>query len=94
MIGYVIFLSADERHSKLNQTYKAFNVVECPEFRKFLLYIGDGKIVDKDIPHRTKVTNMIHEEYKNEYQMLKGDLTVRCVPINHFLMLTCYGPGY
>ena len=63
MTGYVILWLAERPTGSLLptelKTSKAFNVVECPEFRSLLLYIGEGKIVDKDIPHRTKVTNMI-----------------------------------
>ena len=67
MTGYVILWLTERPTGSLLptelKTSKAFNVVECPEFRSLLLYIEEGKIVDKDISHRTKVTNMIHEEY-------------------------------
>jgi len=33
--------------------------------------------VDKDIPHRTKVMTMVHEEYRKQHQNLKLDLMVR-----------------
>ncbi|KAH7918270.1 hypothetical protein BV22DRAFT_990206, partial [Leucogyrophana mollusca] len=39
-----------------------------------LLYLGNGKIDDKDLPHRTKLTQMILDEYRKEYQKMKLEL--------------------
>lgn len=53
------------------------NVVECPELRALLLYLGT-KLSDKDIPHRTKLASMIVERYRQEHEKLIADLKV-CV---------------
>lgn len=35
------------------------NVMQCPEFRDLLLYISQGYLEDEEIPHQTKVTELI-----------------------------------
>lgn len=40
------------------------NVLECKEFRDILLYLREDKIDDSDLPHCTKMTQMILEEFK------------------------------
>jgi hypothetical protein len=55
---------------------QSFNVLECPEFRALLLYLGDGKMDDTDLPHRTKMTQMVLDEYRKEYNKTKSDLKV------------------
>jgi hypothetical protein len=52
------------------------NVLECQEFRELLLYLGEDKIDDSDLPHRTKMTLMILEEFKAEHKRICGDLQV------------------
>lgn len=66
---------------------KTFNVVECPKFYSLFLYIGEEKIVNKDIFHHTKVTNMIYKEYWKEYQILKDGLTVRLISKSFYIHL-------
>ncbi|KAH6902448.1 hypothetical protein BKA70DRAFT_1113001, partial [Coprinopsis sp. MPI-PUGE-AT-0042] len=39
-----------------------------------LLYLGDGKITDKDLPHRTAMTKMILDEHKRELERLREEL--------------------
>ncbi|KAJ8582382.1 hypothetical protein M405DRAFT_691800, partial [Rhizopogon salebrosus TDB-379] len=39
-----------------------------------LLYLSDGKISDTDVPHRTKLTQMVLEEYRREYKKIQEDL--------------------
>lgn len=60
----------------MDSEYQSFNVVECPEFRELLLYLGEGKIQDKNLPHRTKLTEMILNEFRTEYCKIKDDLKV------------------
>lgn len=63
--------------------------MECPEFRELLLYLGDGKIDDTELPHRTKITQMILDEYRKEYNKAKDDLKACSFPyyfhlVNYF----------
>ncbi|KAH6880313.1 hypothetical protein BKA70DRAFT_1041204, partial [Coprinopsis sp. MPI-PUGE-AT-0042] len=39
-----------------------------------LVFLGQGKISDEDIPHRTKMTAMILEEQVKLYEEIKADL--------------------
>jgi hypothetical protein len=64
---------------------QSFNVLECPEFRDLLLYLGDGKISNADVPHRTKLTQMVLEEYWREYNKIKEDLKVCGTAIINFV---------
>jgi len=41
-------------------------IVDCPELRDLLLYIGTN-LQDKDIPHRTKVCDLILQRFNVEY---------------------------
>ncbi|KAJ8581992.1 hypothetical protein M405DRAFT_696549, partial [Rhizopogon salebrosus TDB-379] len=48
-----------------------------------LLYLGEGKIHDKNLPHRTKLTEMILEEFRREYCKMKNDLKNALGRISH-----------
>ncbi|KAF5375704.1 hypothetical protein D9615_009361 [Tricholomella constricta] len=50
------------------------NVVECPEFRELLDYLGNDKIDDDDIPHRTKIMQMIYDEHQKMRQQIMAEL--------------------
>ncbi|KAG6822674.1 hypothetical protein H0H92_012967, partial [Tricholoma furcatifolium] len=52
----------------------SMNVVECPEFRELLLYLGDDTIDDDDIPGRTKITKMIEDEAQSCQDKIKASL--------------------
>ncbi|KIJ19753.1 hypothetical protein PAXINDRAFT_27839, partial [Paxillus involutus ATCC 200175] len=39
-----------------------------------LLCLGDGKIDDKDLPHCTKLMQMVITEFQREYNKMKDDL--------------------
>jgi len=54
--------------------FQSINVVECPEFWELLLYLGDGKLTDKDIPHCTKITTLILDTYKKEMEQTKEEM--------------------
>lgn len=47
---------------------QSIHVLECPEFRELMLYLGTEKIEDKDLPHRHKMTDMIFEAYKKRME--------------------------
>ncbi|KAF5372361.1 hypothetical protein D9615_009320 [Tricholomella constricta] len=53
---------------------QSLNVVECPELRELLNYLGNDKINDDDIPHRTKITQMIYDEHQKMRQQIMAEL--------------------
>ncbi|KIL54933.1 hypothetical protein M378DRAFT_182369 [Amanita muscaria Koide BX008] len=50
-------------------------VVECPEFRKLLLFLRDT-LQDKDIPRRSKIREAILEAWADAFQELKQELAL------------------
>ena len=52
------------------------NVVENPEFRKLILLLRED-IEDKDIPHRTKLRQLILDQFRTYFASLKEELAVR-----------------
>lgn len=52
------------------------NAIECPELRALLLYLGSD-LTDTQIPHRTKLTNLIVRRYVEEHEKLLADVKVR-----------------
>lgn len=52
------------------------NVIECPEFRALLVFLGQGTISDKDIPGRTALTAAIFKRHRLEEEALKQELLV------------------
>jgi hypothetical protein len=57
---------------------QAPNVMDCAELRDLLLYLGAGNVTDKDLPHRTKVTELVRQRFHVEYQKMVADMKV-CV---------------
>ncbi|KAF8149539.1 hypothetical protein B0H34DRAFT_190820 [Crassisporium funariophilum] len=57
---------------------QAVNVVECPEFRRFALF-GRKGLTQKDLPHRTTITNMIYRQYLKDHDALKKILGSSCM---------------
>jgi len=51
------------------------NVVESPELRDLLLFIGTD-LTEHDIPHRTKLSELIVLRYKAEYAKLMVEVQV------------------
>ncbi|KIK73670.1 hypothetical protein PAXRUDRAFT_20608 [Paxillus rubicundulus Ve08.2h10] len=49
------------------------NAVDCPELRDLLLFIG-GDLADADIPHHTKLGELITERYKVEYAKMLTEI--------------------
>lgn len=47
--------------------HQAINVVEHPDFRKFALY-GRKELTERDLPHRTKLLELIFKEYEQEHR--------------------------
>ncbi|KAF8883759.1 hypothetical protein CPB84DRAFT_1850866 [Gymnopilus junonius] len=44
---------------------QSIHILECPEFHDLMLYLGAGKIDDKDLPHCHKMMDMIIDAYKS-----------------------------
>jgi hypothetical protein len=49
--------------------HKAINVVENKEFREFILY-GRDNVTERDLPHRTKLIELIFKAYEDEHRKL------------------------
>jgi hypothetical protein len=67
--------------------YQAINVVDCKEFRDFALY-GRDDVRDSDLPHRTKLTELVFKTYETEHLKLKSDLDVCVLWITSHSLLT------
>lgn len=64
--------SLDECSSQFIQSLRFF---DTPEIRNVFLYISD-RITDRDIPHRTKLTELVDEEFKQYHESLVVDIKV------------------
>ena len=49
------------------------NIMECPEFRHLILLLCPD-LKESDIPHRTKISDLILETWNEHFQVLKADL--------------------
>lgn len=63
---------------------QSINVVGCPELRELLLYIGHD-IQDKDIPHRTKLMELILKQYEIHWHEMTCEMKVNPFPSMEFL---------
>ena len=54
---------------------QSINVVDCPELQALLLFIG-AELQEKDIPHRTKLAELIMERFHIEYKKILEELEV------------------
>ncbi|KIL57715.1 hypothetical protein M378DRAFT_16075 [Amanita muscaria Koide BX008] len=52
---------------------QSLNVVDCPEFRAFALY-GRTGVLDKDLLHRTALTDLIRMSYQAEHDRIVNEL--------------------
>ena len=52
------------------------NVIDDPNFRELLIYVGGGVCTEEDIPHRTKFTGDIIEAWKEERKVFIDDMKV------------------
>jgi hypothetical protein len=74
MIRYVHLLF--NRHFLILLDYQSIDVVDSPELRELLLYVSPH--FDKvDIPHRTKLSELITADFKREYLAMLKDIEVR-----------------
>lgn len=56
--------------------HQSINVVESPYFRRLLLLLRES-LQEKDIPHRTKMRELIMESWEAYIETLKEELAVR-----------------
>jgi len=61
--------------------YKSLNIVECPEFRHLLLLLRSN-LMDTQIPHQTKLHELLLQAWAQHFKNLCRDLAA-CLP--HFL---------
>jgi hypothetical protein len=54
---------------------QAINVVESAEFREFTLY-GRENVTERDLPHRTKLIELIFTAYEEEHRKLLNGFKV------------------
>ncbi|KIK25338.1 hypothetical protein PISMIDRAFT_9694 [Pisolithus microcarpus 441] len=52
---------------------QSINVIECPEFRHLILLLHQD-LQETDIPHRTKLHELILEAWRDYFRILKQDL--------------------
>ncbi|KAJ7482847.1 hypothetical protein B0H11DRAFT_1807231, partial [Mycena galericulata] len=52
---------------------QALDVVDCPELRDLLMFIG-AQLEDEDIPHRTKLSQLIASRFHTEYTKMINEI--------------------
>jgi len=57
---------------------KSLNIVECPKFRKLLLFL-QSDLRESFIPHQTKLCKLIIQAWRQHFQVLRHKLAV-CLP--------------
>jgi hypothetical protein len=57
--------------------FQSLDVVDCPELRNLLLFIG-AELQDEDIPHRTKMSELISKRFQVE---LIKEIQVHCLTL-------------
>lgn len=70
LLDHLIELVVSEDH--------AFKILDRPTFRRLLLYIRPS-LQDRDIPHRTKLRQLILERAKDAEDKVKAVLGVRFI---------------
>lgn len=67
---------------------QSINVVECPEFRDFILYISPD-LEDSDLPHRDKMKALIMREFSHARSDILRELQVRFQNSNLWVFAHC-----
>ncbi|GLB45625.1 hypothetical protein LshimejAT787_2500170 [Lyophyllum shimeji] len=65
-----------------SHSLKSINVIDSPELRDLLLYVGT-QLDEDDLPHRTKLTQLIYERFQLELKKLIEELKNAAGP--HFM---------
>jgi hypothetical protein len=71
----VCFITCSPIHAADCLRCKAINVIESKEFREFVLY-GRDNVTERDLPHRTKLIELIFRAYEEEHRKLLDDFKV------------------
>lgn len=66
----------DSQDDPLIPLYQSINVIESPLFRRLLLLLRES-LHEKDIPHRTKMRELIMQSWEDLIGTLKQEVTVR-----------------
>ena len=69
--------------------YQSVDVVESPELRELLLFISPH-LNEVDIPHRTKLSELITAGFKREYLAMLKDIEVS---VHHFFIISGHDSG-
>lgn len=56
--------------------FEAINVIESPELRDLLCFVGQGNLTDKDIPGRTELKKKITEAFQISYRKMAKEIQV------------------
>jgi len=71
---------------------KSLNIIECPEFRKLLLFL-QSDLRESLIPCRTKLRELVIQAWRQHFQVLRRDLAV-CLPRRlSYLFSFFFDPG-
>jgi hypothetical protein len=54
---------------------QAINVIDNPDFRRFALY-GRDEVSEHNLPHRTKLLDLVFQEYEREHRKQVTDFKV------------------
>jgi hypothetical protein len=73
--GEILTILSRNSKGRIHSQLQSINVVECPELRELLLYIGTD-LQDRDIPHRTKLSELITSRFKLEYSRMVNEINV------------------
>ena len=60
----------------LNTLFQSINIIESIYLRRLLAFLGLNNITEKDIPHRTKLTELIFERFSQKCDLMADDLRV------------------
>lgn len=55
---------------------QSINVIDNPHFRELLLYLGQGRIMDGEIPGRTLLTQSIMGAWREEREQFHQEMKV------------------
>ncbi|KIO18794.1 hypothetical protein M407DRAFT_83547 [Tulasnella calospora MUT 4182] len=86
IVGQTVF-SIEEVRRRLVEWIVAddqsLRVVDVPEFRRLLLALGAGNILDRDLPRRTGLAKLIAMRHKLEEEVLKQDLQIGQITLDN-----------
>jgi len=72
---------------------KSLNIIECPEFRKLLLFLRSN-LRESLIPHRTKLHKLVIQAWRQHFKVLRHDLAVHLPQHLSYLFSFFFDPGH